>query len=399
MAKRNKIIIVGAGLVGLATAEALAHLPVDITLIEAKPLDFKDAEQLDRRSLALTYGSKTILEHLGVWQTLAPHACGIDQVHVSEQGGFGVTRVDKEREGLPSLGYIVPFSVIHETLLNAVRKHIDLLMPAQVCAIRQDKTGVTVEVALGEVRRQLKADIVIAADGIHSGVVDLLGCEKVSQDYGQTAVVGNLQLKRPHQHIAYERFTANGPLAILPQPGNYAGFTWVTDAASAKRLTTLPAPEFLAEIQQTFGYRLGKFVDVGKRAAFPLRLQKVKQPVQDRVLIFGNAAHNLHPVAGQGFNLSLRDVAKLAECIEDNIEQLDTTVLQQFQHWQDRDQRATVGITDSMVKVFCSQTPGMKTLRNLGLRFFERQPLARKLLNNQLMGLRGRKSRLERGGS
>lgn len=397
MKKQQHIVIIGGGLVGLAAARALSSLPVKLTIIEAKQPSFQEVEQLDRRSIALTVGSKTIFDNLGLWDALASDACRIDQVHVSERGGFGFTRVSREAEGLEALGYIVPFSHLHEVLFNAVKSKVQWFCPAEVTVLSQTDKQVSLGMRYGGKSKPesdtLTADMVIAADGVNSSVVKLLGLDVHKTDYRQVAVVGNLQLKRSHRHVAYERFTEHGPLAILPRPGNYVGFTWVVSPGEAAELVAMPAEAFVQKIQDTFGYRLGRFLNVGQRAQFPLCLQTVKQPVQGRVLVLGNAAHNLHPVAGQGFNLSLRDVAKLAECLANEI---TPDALVQFEQWQQQDQQSTIRITDSMVKAFAGQTPGLKTLRNLGLRFFERQSLARKLLNEQLMGLKGKKASLER---
>lgn len=407
MAKKKQkkhIIIVGGGLVGLAIARALSHLLIDITLIEATPPDFQDADKIDCRSLALSYGSKVILDNMGVWPYVADVATNIDQVHISDQGGFGFTRVSAAAEDLPTLGYVVPFAKLHQALLQALRPHdtaqtlqahIEILCPATVASIAQTDAQVTVEVALDEVMRKLTADFVLAADGVNSTVASLLNCKKNQANYHQVAIVGNVALKRAHQHIAYERFTPDGPLAFLPQQGRYVGFTWVVAREQIDALISMPDEEFLAKLQDTFGYRLGKMLSLGHRAQFPLSLQEIVQPVQQRVLILGNAAHNVHPVAGQGFNLSLRDVAKLTACFEQGFAQWDPAMLTQFATWQAKDQRATILLTDIMVKTFSNQIPGLRLLRNIGLRFFERNSLARKLLNDQLMGLKGHKSHLE----
>jgi 2-octaprenyl-6-methoxyphenol hydroxylase len=255
----------------------------------------------------------------------------------------------------------------------------------------------------GERREALRCQLLVAAAGANSSVRSMMGICAQKTDYGQHAVVGNLLPEKPLENCAYERFTDQGPLAMLPVADDRAGFVWTVSSSDAERVLALDDAAFVDELQTAFGYRLGRFSRVGKRAAYPLSLSKAMRLTAERGVLIGNCAHGLHPVAAQGFNLGMRDVAALCDCIADargadsGADVGDPDLLRRYAEWRRDDQGRLVRITDGIVRLFGSARPPARLARNIGMLGFDLIPGVRSLFARHMMGLAGRLPRLSRG--
>lgn len=402
-------VIVGGGLVGASLALALSTAGQKVAVVEAHPPGKPGQPSFDDRATALSNGSRRVFEALGVWPLLAPYATAIRSIHVSDQGRFGISRIEAQREGVQALGFMVRNRHIGEGLMARLRaaKSIDLLAPATVSGIEFSPNAVQVLLdASGD--QTLSCSLLIAADGARSSVCRYLGIESERQSYGQIALVTNIATERDLHGVAYERFTEDGPLAILPMSdedapaaGGRATIVWSVPEALAPELVALQDQEFCARLQAAFGFRLGHIQRVGRRVSYPLALVQSKEQVRERLAVVGNAAHSLHPVAGQGFNLSLRDVAALAETLVEATrigqDPGSLEVLERYVAWRARDQRDVVRFSDGLLKVFGSASPIARAGRNLGLIALELLPGAKTLVARQTMGVAGRLPRLARG--
>ncbi len=405
MSESYDIVIVGGGLAGASLAGALAPSGLRIAVVEAVPLKSERQPSYDDRIIALAYGSKQIFSGIGVWPEIAARdATAIEKIHVSDRGHAGMARLTREQAGTEALGYVVPTRVLGEALYAflAPQAAVTLLCPAAVTALDLkggDAAVVTVE--RDGTTHALDARLVVIADGGRSRVRELAGIEETSRAYGQTAILTTVTPELPHRNTAYERFTTTGPLAFLPTRENRFAVVWTALEPDVDGLMALPDDAFLARLQQRFGYRAGALSRLGKRNAYPLRLIEVHKPVRPRVAAIGNAAHAVHPIAGQGFNLGLRDVATLAEVVYDAHRQgADigaASVLADYARWRRRDTRATTWFTDSLVRVFSNTFPPGVALRGLGLLAVDNLPFAKRRLLRQTMGLSGTLPRLSRG--
>ena len=397
------IVIVGGGLVGASLARVLSNQALHIAVIEAVPLISDSQPSYDDRSIALAYGARRIFESTGLWNDLTGSIMPIKRIHVSDLGCFGVTRLDAAREHVDALGYVVENRVMGKLFGTTLttQKNIELRCPAKLTGLDFGPHAAGVTINENDSEYKLTAKLVIGADGGNSLVRKLTGGRVRRWDYGQTAIIGNVTPGQPHNNIAYERFTDSGPLALLPMTENRCSLVWTARNADVDRIMALDDKGFLDALQQRFGYRLGIFRKVGKRHAYPLTLNRVDTHVLPRVALIGNAAHTLHPVAGQGFNLGLRDVAVLAETVVDALRAGqdigDLTVLNRYASWRRGDQRRVIAFTDGLVRVFSNPLLPVVCARNLGLLAVDILPSAKHLLTRQTMGLAGRQTRLARG--
>lgn len=400
----HDLIIIGGGLAGASLALALKDLPLSIALIEAVAYDAAVQPAFDARAIALAAGSQRILHDMGLWDSIAARgATAIENIHIGEQGGFASARLSAEEAQLAALGQVVEAHVLGASIAEALAQadRIELISPAEFIALNQDATGVDIELRQGGRTRRRRSRLVIAADGGHSAVRDALGGATWGWNYGQSAVIATLSADRPHRHWAYERFTRTGPLALLPcDPptgseiqlhGHRWSLVWTVRTAQAEPLLALDDAEFLQALQPAFGYRAGRFLRVGARSAYPLALRFVRKAVHGRVAFIGNAAHTLHPVAGQGFNLGLRDVAALAKTLAAALAQdLDigsADVLKTYARWRRPDYLRTALFTDGLIRSFSNNQPPLRLARNLGLLALNALPFARRSLARQAMGL------------
>jgi 2-octaprenyl-6-methoxyphenol hydroxylase len=347
-----------------------------------------------------------MFQAMGLWDDIVAAATPITRIHVSDHGRFGLSRIDADEQQVEALGYVVINRVLG-SVIQAALAAIDgpeMLCPARITAAETGRDQVRVTVEAGGQALQLGCKLLVVADGANSTVRDMVGITAEQIAYGQRAVIGNLRTERPLDNCAYERFTARGPLAMLPMTEDRAGFVWTVSEHDAERVLALDDAAFLAELQQQFGNRLGALSRVGTRAAYPLVLSKALRVTAQRTVLVGNAAHGLHPVAAQGFNLGLRDVAALCDCISDAIAADDGTadvgdprLLQRYAEWRRRDQRKLVGFTDGLVRLFGASALPLRALRSLGMLGFDLVPGVRSLFARHTMGLAGRLPRLSRG--
>ncbi len=391
------LLIVGGGMVGASLAIALENTTLRIGLVEAQPLQSNSQPSFDDRGIALSYGSQRIFQSMGLWPDIAPYATAIRHIHISDRGRFGVTRLSAEEEAVPALGQVMTARELGRTLNQRLQQlsQLTLFCPAQVTALEQDSSHVRVTLNNGET---IRTRLLVAADGRDSTIRQLLKLGAWQQEYQQTAVTANISTDKPHQGWAYERFTDSGPMALLPMSDNRSSLVWTVRSGDEEQLLNLSDADFLERLQQRFGYRAGHFIRVGQRHSHPLTLMQSDMPVQQRIVFIGNAAHSLHPIAGQGFNLGLRDVAVLAECLAEAAEDCgEMALLQRYQQWRQKDQDQVVQATDKLVRLFSNNISLLGHLRGAGLALLDTLPAAKRLLALRSMGLGQKQPRLGRG--
>jgi 2-octaprenyl-6-methoxyphenol hydroxylase len=401
--KSYDVLIVGGGMVGASLVQALARQGLRIAVIESVPFEARTEPGYDDRVLALAHGTQKIFRALGLWDALSGEATPIHRIHVSDRGHCGFTRMDRSEEGLDALGYVVPARVITRVLGEVIHQPegVDLFCPAVLSDLDINDSGATAWVGIDSVEQEISARLVVAADGAGSSIRDRLDIPVKTHDYGQVAVVTNITPQLPHNNIAYERFTETGPLAFLPMSEQRCAVVWTVDEKDSDAVTALPDTEFLARLQDRFGYRLGRLERVGRRQAWPLRLVRAEESVRQRLALVGNAAHTLHPIAGQGFNLGVRDVAVLAEVIVDAVragrDPGELAVLSRYGNWRQGDHRRVTAFTDGMARMFTLPLPAFGAVRSAGMVALDLLPPAKRLLTRLTMGRGGRLSRLARG--
>jgi 2-octaprenyl-6-methoxyphenol hydroxylase len=381
------IAIVGGGLVGASLAVALAGTSQSLALIEAAVPPAGQAAW-DERCIALADSSKRIFETHGVWELLDREAAPIRETHISEQGRFGTARFAAAEAGLQALGYNVPLRALGAALAERLRAapQLRLLQPARLQAIECGADAVQLQLQCGETPMRLAARLVVAADGADSAVRRLLGIGVQRRDYAQKAIVSAVRLARPHRGVAYERFTPAGPLALIPKPGEAASLVWSVPQAQAEELLALDDRDYLAAAQQAFGGRLGVFRELGRRWSYPLQQVLSEQITAARVVLVGNAAQNLHPVAAQGFNLGLRDAATLGAMLHGIADPGDPAVLAAYQQRRGPDRARAGGLTDLMVRTFSNRVPGLAQGRHWGLVAVDLVPGLRESMLRQHLG-------------
>lgn len=391
MLKNADVIIVGGGMVGASLALALPE-SFNVVVVErfALPktaaLKF-DQPSFDSRATALSQSSIQFFKQKGLWPQLEQGASNISQVHVSDQGRWGSMLMDAV-EGEP-LGVVMENAVLGQNLLAAIQQktNVTWLSPASVEQINVNSEGVEANLTgLGDEPTAMQAKLLIVADGANSSCCQKLGIDHEVLDYQQTAIVANVATDKPHQGIAYERFTESGPQALLPlvpsdNAANRSALIWTVPKAKAQGMLALNDADFLAELKRQFGDRQGDFTAIGKRVSYPLKLSQAKEQVRQNIVVLGNAAHSLHPVAGQGFNLALRDVACLANVLDsaqkagENYASIE--VLQRYYQLQRQDQKLTTWFSDYLPQVFGSKRLPLRALRGAGLLALELSPWAK----------------------
>ncbi|NIR28087.1 MAG: 2-octaprenyl-6-methoxyphenyl hydroxylase [Gammaproteobacteria bacterium] len=399
-----EVAIVGAGPVGVSLACALGGAGVGVVLLESRPGGTPGAAtSAHGRPIALSLGSKRILDTLGAWEVVGGHANPIEQIHVSDRGGFGFTRLRAAEHGVEALGYVVAANALEEALevLLAAQGSVDVLRPARVRGVSLAAGAARLEADTAGGTRRLEARLLIAADGGRSRVREALGIGVRTRAYGQVAVVARVLPQKPHFNTAYERFTDSGPLALLPMRQGWCGLVWSTHPPESEHLLSLDDEPFLSALTRRFGQRLGGFGRVQGRSAYPLQLVRSREHVRSRLAIIGNAAHQLHPVAGQGLNLGLRDAAALAEVVVEAVRSgTDPGALrtvERYAAWRGGDQDSVTWFTDALVRLFSSRLGPLRAGRDLGLLALDLVPGLKAGLARRAMGLAGRQTRLARG--
>ena len=403
MAEHYDILIVGGGLVGASLVCALAGQGMTIGLVESAPFGSRGQAGFDDRAIALAAGSQRIFAGMGLWDAIAPSATPIERIHVSDRGRFGFTRLDRREEGVAALGYVVLSRDLGRVLAERLQRldGVELITPAEVTDIDNSATPARVQLNREGQPAGVTADLVVAADGARSRVREALGIETSEWDYRQTALITNIRTARPHGNVAYERFTDQGPIALLPMSEGRCSVVWTLPAAQVDAVLALNDAACLARLQERFGYRLGRFERIGRRDAYPLTLVRARESVRSRLALIGNAAHTLHPIAGQGFNLGLRDVAALAEVVCDahraGRDIGEAGVLQQYADWRRADHPAVIAFTDGLTRLFTNPLAPVALLRDAGMLAMDLLPPAKRLFGRLTMGRSGRLPRLARG--
>ncbi len=400
------IAIVGGGMVGVSIALLLAERlspQTRVTLLENFPLPERDSEYVntytpsfDARSTALSYSSYQIYSELGIWPALAVRACPIQRIHVSEQGRFGNTLLQAQDYDWPALGYVIENAWLGSALVQCLHHQgrVRLHSPARVVSAKAGSRGYRVLLESGE---SLHTQLLIVADGADSALRQSLGVAVEKDSYAQSALIANVGHRSDHAGCAYERFTGNGPLALLPLlpdaagPDSRSALVWTLAADEVEHLRSCSALKFLQALQLRFGYRLGRLTRTGERFSYPLALVQTREQVRAGVVLLGNAAHSLHPVAGQGFNLAVRDVAVLASVLagaQSAGEGLgELAVLQRYVAQQAQDQQRTVAFSHHLPGLFAHPDPALRGLRDLGLFALDLSPQLKREFVEQTAGV------------
>jgi len=400
---QQEVIIVGGGMVGLSLALMLAKQNIAVKLLEAiKYPNYDDVNlvpyhsSFDARNSALSRRTVQIYQELGLWSALQEHATPILEVNISEQGSFGKARLKAEQEKVESFGQVIENAWLGRVLLTEVQKQplIELIDGVQVTQLTQDADLAYIEASRGEDELSMQAKLIIAADGRDSFCRKALGIGASEHDYDQVAIVTTVQTSKPHNHVGFERFSTLGPLALLPLPGEYRrSVVWpVQKGTEGEWLGDENDQHFLNALQETYGDRAGKFQKTGKRFSFPLSQVLAEKQAAGRVVLMGNAAHTIHPVAGQGFNLCMRDahvlVRYLTEQSAQDADLGDATMLQSYEASRLTDQQRVIKFCDSVVRGFSNSNPILKFIRNTGLVAFDTIPGIKPLVANYAMGLK-----------
>lgn len=381
------IVIVGGGLVGAGLAAALQASGLHIALVDAR-MPSND----DPRLFALNAGSCQFLDNLDLWRELQPFASPIHQVHVSRSGHFGAVRLNREDVHLSALGHVIPAryieSALNEKLL--LLNNVTLYRPATLLALKQDAEIVTLTIKQEAEEQVITGRFVIAADGTFSTVRSLLNIKTNLFDYEQSALVTRTALARPHQQIAYERFQQDGAIAMLPLINQECATIWSASTSRINALMALSENDFLTTLQDSFGYRLGRLQGISKRHIFPLRMVKAEQAVDGRVMLLGNAAHTLHPIAAQGFNLALYEVAILVEMLLEKKQALAVADLHTASENIKKQQNLSIGVSHGISQVFDQKSPLASIAAQLGMVGLDiTTPLKRRFISG-IMGRMGR---------
>jgi 2-octaprenyl-6-methoxyphenol hydroxylase len=406
------IIISGGGLVGASLAIALADLPLRIALVEAVLPDDAENSSFDERSIALSRSSKSILNALDLWPDIDTAAWPIDEIHVSEKGRFGSAVINADEQGIDHLGHVIKSRILGGSLWHRLSEcsAIDVFCPARVGSVAVTSTGVAVDVEQ-DVPVSISGTLLVVADGARSAAREQLGVAAQHKSYGQSAIIGNVSIDLCHAgNVAYERFTSAGPLALLPGADGVYTFVLTRNTDDVDATLALSDDAMRGLLQELFGYRVGVFRNLGRRFAYPLYLSTAESLTAERTIIVGNAAHGLHPVAGQGFNLGLRDAAALAELIANAIasvaagvspaDQLNAElegIQSAYCEWRQADQRNVVSFTDGLIELFGKPGGAVSIARGLSLLGFDLLPAAKRGLARYAMGQGGRLTRLARG--
>lgn len=382
------VIIVGGGLAGNCLALALKESGLNCAIIEAYTIEHLKNSPAGDRALALAAGTVQILEELNIWQGCESAASPIKNIHISDRGHFGKTRLSAEKENVKALGYVITARDIETHVVDLVSEsNITRIAPAKVTGLQAYDSHIEVIIEQNGEKQTLSAALLVGADGGQSSIRQLLGIAQHITDYQQTALVTTVTSTLPHHNTAYERFTNSGPLALLPLSNKQSAVVWTRKTEAANALMQCDETEFLAELQTCFGYRLGKLSLSAPRRSFPLSLIRAEKMTGDRAVIIGNAVHQLHPVAGQGFNLGLRDVIELAERVKQHDGDLgDAQFLNDYAKARQKDHNVVIGFTNNVVKIFSNDWLAFAAVRNIGLALLDHIPPAKSLLSRYAMG-------------
>lgn len=386
--KHYDIVIAGGAMAGATLALALNKLNSSLSIAIIEPFQVGDDEHpgFDSRSIALSYGTTQILEKFGLWRLLKPDATPINTIHVSDKGHAGMTDINRKDYGVDALGYVVELANVGHVYNQRIEQapNIDFICPDSVVAVDSQQSKNTITLKSG---KRIECSLLVAADGAISRCCELMKVGNSQLDFEQVAVIANIQVSQLHQGRAFERFTSSGPLALLPMTQNRMSLVWCLTPKRAEQLSSASEAEFIADLQTEFGWRLGAITQVGERASYPLVLHEKSQITSHRFATVGNAAQALHPIAGQGFNLGIRDVASLAEEISEATDPGSFSALNQYQKRRESDRRSTINLTAGLVHIFSNEWFPMVIGRNLSLMAIDNVTSLKKPLLNRTMGL------------
>ena len=402
------VVIIGGGMVGASLACSLAPSQLKILIIESFPLpnnaqEIKYQPSFDARATALSYGSAELYQQIGLWDELKTCATPIHKIHVSDRGNPITTTMDREQHKLDALGYVIENHWLGNNLLKHLQQfeNITWHSPATVTQLIPQEKSIDIHIEQNGTVSIVKSELSIIADGANSALREKLGIHAHINPYQQTAIIANVAFENDHEYVAYERFTDEGPLALLPLnekrsindsgTSKRSALVWTIPTDQANDISTLSDNDFLQQLQKRFGYRLGLFTQVGQRYAYPLELIVAEEQVRSNLVVMGNAAHSLHPVAGQGFNLALRDIARLSNIItnakKENRPLGDLQLLKQYEKEQLSDQNLIINFSDAVTRLFSNANIASRTARNLGMLALDILPGTKPLFTRKAMGL------------
>lgn len=394
----TEVAIVGGGMVGMALALSLAQHDISSILLEAQVVQQDDKEQFDDRTLVINPASQLFWQQLNVWSNIEPHTTRIERVHVSNQGKFGMVEFNKDELEVPQLGHVVAAKKLAAILLEAVQEQalITLLQPAELLDFKQSDDQITLSIKQDGLLNQIKAQLMVAADGVQSSIRSQLKLQTVVKSYQRSAIVCNLTTSENHQNRAFERLTNNGPMALLPFTNEFGqnrfGFVWSMPTDEAENMLAADDALFISQAQQQFGYRAGEFQQIGRRNSY--HIYQIKVPVQhaQRVVLMGNAAHAVSPVSAQGLNLAVRGIDRLSEQLMQakqlNQDLGNANVLAAYQQASDEDQQRTLNYTDDLMTWFKIDEPLVNACRSMGLVAINANLSLKKMLFNTAGGMR-----------
>jgi len=388
------LLIIGGGLAGNCLSLALKDTGLKLAVVEANTPEQLAASPAGDRALALAAGTVQVLETLGIWSGVSDKATAIKHIHISDKGHFGKVRLSAQKEQVEALGYVITARDIETHVADLVRQAgTEMLCPARVVGLMSGDSEVNVSLKSGNESLSVSAQLLVGADGGQSSVRRLLDIGQQVTDYGQTALVSTVKSALPNKNTAFERFTSSGPLALLPVDQYHCSVVWTRTNDDAEALMLGSEADFLTELQDCFGYKLGELTLTAPRRAFPLSLIRAREMVKGRAVIIGNAVHQLHPVAGQGFNLGLRDVDNLAQMLARQHEAGKdigaADFLSDYAAIRRKDHDQVIGFTDTVVKIFSNDWLALAAARNVGLALLDHIPAAKTLLSKHAMGLAG----------
>jgi len=384
------ILIIGGGPVGATLALSLRARGIPSTLLEARP---QGASHQDHRALALSCGTRVILQRLGLWQELAAEATAINTIHISQRRSFGRTLLKAKDQGQEALGYVLSYGALTSVLDRALAAEpgIQVLYGAEVTDVLPAAATTRVTFNHSGQETQLEVELAVLADG-GRGLGDIPGLQRETKEYGHDALVTKVHAELPHDNIAYERFTPVGPMALLPNGKHDFSLVWTGLHEEVVGILKLDDAAFLSALHAHFGDRVGRFLSVGKRISFPLKLSRLTPVVLPHFVVIGNAAQTMHPVAGQGFNVGLRDAWELCEHLT-KVESFmwgEAEVLAGYAKTRQRDTKRGLLFTDFLVNIFSNDIVGVSELRSAGLGFLDvAKPVKRFLINKMSFGARG----------
>jgi len=392
------VIIIGGGMVGGCLGLALSQSSLRVAIVEAREFSEKQSDSAGKRAIALSWGSRCILEQLDIWPQVNDAAMAIKHIHVSDKGHFGKTRLSAQSQNVDALGYVVEAAKIEAVVAGGIKQStIDSLCPANLVDYMVHDDSADITISLNGKEKVLSCKLLVGADGGLSKVREKGRFELKEYAYEQQAITALIQVESDVEDVAYERFTSEGPIAMLPHFDGLYSLVWTMPSELSKEVIGLPEDEFLSRLQSRFGQWLGELALSGERQTFPLNLSHVPDNAAERVVLIGNAAHQLHPVAGQGFNLGLRDAAILADALMSNQDGLNIDeVLETYTKRRKLDQALITGFTDNVIKLFSTNNALFSFVRNSGLLILDKIPPMKSQFARQTMGMGSRLARLKK---